>query len=307
MTPCDQLWVDMTQFDTEVADGVWDGTTVDPDAPSWYRDLRSVIHRARGPAEPHELVDEPVTVPAMHRTARGRTLARIPRSGGVRALGRVVAVKAAAATTASVVGVAAAAAATTGIVATVAASVVVPAVAEHVVPVIGEHLAPIEMATPDESGASAAHETAGPAPSVVAGAADAGVPTLEVRLAVTPDPEPAPEPVEPAPAPDPVPEEVPAEPAPVGPAPVDPAPSDVGTVGETRVAAEPEAPAPRNPDEPEAHKPADPEAPAEPHKPAAPAAPAEPAKPGHPEQPDHPDPAEPGSPWAGARRTTPMG
>ena len=213
MTPRDQLWVDMTQFDTEVADGVWEGTTVDPDAPSWYRDLRSLIHRARGPAEPHELVDEPVTVTTMHRVALGRTLARIPRSSGVRTLGRVVAMKAAAATTASVVSVAAAAAATTGIVATVAATVVVPAVAEHVVPMIGEQLAPtvaapIEMTSPDESDATAVHETADPAPSVVVdepaasvepvtGATDAGAPTLEVGLAVTPDPSRSPRPSRP--------------------------------------------------------------------------------------------------------------
>ena len=82
MTPRDEMWVDMTQFDTEVADGVWDGTTADPDAPSWYRDLRSLVHRARGPAEPHELVDEPVMVTTMHRATLGQTLARVPRSGG---------------------------------------------------------------------------------------------------------------------------------------------------------------------------------------------------------------------------------
>jgi hypothetical protein len=138
----DEIWVDMTQFDQRAADGVWDGTTRDPDAPPWYRDVRSLIHRARGPAEPEELVDEPVVVATMHKVRLGGSIARLPRSSGVRTLGRVIAMKAAAATTASVIGVAAAAAATTGIVATVAATVVVPVVKEHVVPMINDHIPP---------------------------------------------------------------------------------------------------------------------------------------------------------------------
>ncbi len=142
MTDRDEMWVDLTQFDTHVADSVWDGTHRDPDAPAWYRDLRSLIHRARGPAEPHELLDEPELVATMHRATLGGTLARLPRSSGARTLGRVLAMKAAAATTASMISVAAAAAATTGIVATVAATVVVPVVKDHVVPMLNDHLTP---------------------------------------------------------------------------------------------------------------------------------------------------------------------
>jgi hypothetical protein len=147
----DELWVDMTQFDTRIADGVWDGTARDPDAPPWYRDLRSLLHRARGPAETHELVDEPLVVSTMHRVRLGSSIARLPKRSGVRTVGRVLAMKAAAATTTGVIGVAAAAAATTGIVATVAATVVVPVVKDHVVPVINTispAVIPAEVATP---------------------------------------------------------------------------------------------------------------------------------------------------------------
>ncbi|HET6775122.1 MAG TPA: hypothetical protein VFH36_17535 [Acidimicrobiales bacterium] len=137
MTPrSDELWVDMTQFDTHVADGVWDGMAPDPDAPGWYADVRTLVHRARGPAEPDELVDEPVIVDTMRRATLGETLAQLPHRPGVRTVGRLMALKAAAATTASVMTMAAAAA-TTGIVATVAATVVVPAIQERVMPMIG--------------------------------------------------------------------------------------------------------------------------------------------------------------------------
>jgi hypothetical protein len=146
----DELWVDMTQFDTRVADGVWDGDAPDPDAPRWFTDVRTLVHRARGPAEPDELVDEPVLVDRMRRATLGETLADLPRRAGVRAIGRLVAVKAAAATTASVMTVAAAAA-TTGIVATVAATVVVPAIHQRVMPIIGGESPPAAEA-PAETG-----------------------------------------------------------------------------------------------------------------------------------------------------------
>jgi hypothetical protein len=137
MTPrSDELWVDMTQFDTRVADGVWDGMAPDPDAPGWYANVRTLVHRARGPVEPDELVDEPVIVDTMRRATLGETLAQLPHRPGVRTVGRLMAIKAAAATTASVMTMAAAAA-TTGIVATVAATVVVPAIQERVMPIIG--------------------------------------------------------------------------------------------------------------------------------------------------------------------------
>ena len=117
----------MVQFDVRVADRLWEGIPPAHGAPEWYDDVSGLIETASGPAEPHELVDEPVVVEDMHETTLGRP--RRCRHG--RTLGRVVAMKAAAATTASVLGVAAAAAATTGIVATMA-SVVVPAIEEHV-------------------------------------------------------------------------------------------------------------------------------------------------------------------------------
>jgi hypothetical protein len=171
MTDRDEMWVDMTQFDTQAADGVWDGTHRDPDAPVWYRDLRSVIHRARGPAESHELADEPELVATMHRATLGETLARLPRSSGARTLGRVLAMKVAAGTTASMISVAAAAAATTGIVATVAATVVVPVVKDHVVPMLNDHLtptvtAPAEVEADDDVGSTATHNVTAAEPEV---------------------------------------------------------------------------------------------------------------------------------------------
>jgi hypothetical protein len=123
----DEIWIDMVQFDVRAADRLWEGIPPAHGAPEWYDDVSGLIETASGPAEPHELADEPVVVEDMHKTTLGRP--RRCRHG--RTLGRVVAMKAAGATTASVLGVAAAAAATTGIVATMA-SVVVPAIEEHV-------------------------------------------------------------------------------------------------------------------------------------------------------------------------------
>jgi hypothetical protein len=141
-TDRDVLWADLVQFDPPSADKVWDGDLRDPDAPGWYADLGSLIHRARGPAEVDELADEPGVVDTMRCASLGAAIVALPRHRGVRSVGRVVAMKAAAAaTTASMVGVAAAA--TTGIVATVAATVVVPAIQEKVRPVI-EHVVPGE-------------------------------------------------------------------------------------------------------------------------------------------------------------------
>lgn len=143
----DVLWTDLLQFDPPSADKVWDGELHDPDAPGWYADLGSLIHRAQGPAEPDELVDEPEVVATMRRASLGAAIVALPRHRGVRSVGRVVAMKAAAAaTTVSMVGVAAAA--TTGIVATVAATVVVPAIQEKVRPVIEHHIVPVEPSQP---------------------------------------------------------------------------------------------------------------------------------------------------------------
>ena len=146
----DVLWADLLQFDPPSADQAWDGDLRDPDAPDWYADLGSLIHRARGPAEPDELADEPELVATMRRASLGAAIVALPRHRGVRSVGRVVAMKAAAAaTTVSMVGVAAAA--TTGIVATVAATVVVPAISEKVRPVIEAHIVPVEPTGPPSS------------------------------------------------------------------------------------------------------------------------------------------------------------
>jgi hypothetical protein len=149
-TPRDEIWIDMTQFDTSLADAVWDGVTPLPGAPPWYDNVTTLVDTARGPAEPGELIAEPLVVEKMHRTTLGAGRVAVRRRPG-RALGRVLAMKAAAATTASVVGVAAAAAATTGLVATVA-TVVVPVLEERVVAGLG--LSDEESATVSASGRS---------------------------------------------------------------------------------------------------------------------------------------------------------
>ena len=259
MTDRDEIWVDLTQFDTQAADGVWDGTHRDPDAPAWYRDLRSLIHRAKGPGESHELVDEPETVATMHRATLGETLARLPRSSGARTLGRVLAMKAAAATTASMISVAAAAAATTGIVATVTAAVVVPVVKDHVVPMINDHLTPsvaapaVVLADDDVPDTVARHTpVTAPDQAVTAPTADRAAepvvtvtipaPLLAPDLAVTPAPptvDPATTVVDPAPA-----DPAAVDPAPTDPAAVDPAPDDPGEGDTTQVDAAPADSAP---------------------------------------------------------------
>jgi hypothetical protein len=167
MSARDEMWVDMTQFDHQAADGLWDGTHRDPDAPPWYRDLRSLIHRARGPAETHELLDEPLVVDTMHRVRMGSSISRLPHSPRVRTLGRILAMKAAAATTASMIGIATAAAATTGIVAIAATTVVMPVVTHQIVPMINQHIAPKVVRTetapaPATSSVPPHHVTAAP-------------------------------------------------------------------------------------------------------------------------------------------------
>jgi hypothetical protein len=260
MSARDEMWADMTQFDQQAADGLWDGAHRDPDAPPWYRDLRALIHRARGPAEVHELLDEPLVVDTMHRVRMGRPVTRLPHSPRLRTLGRILAMKAAAATTASVAGVAAAAAATTGIVAIAATTVVMPVVTHQIVPMINQHLSPAvvpaEEAAPPTSSVPPHHVTAPelviprelltPAaplaalrtdttPKVSPVDADAA-PTVEAAPAepVATDPPPAdpvvtdPPPPDPPPAVDPTPvDPVPADPPPaVDPPPADPAPEE---------------------------------------------------------------------------------
>ncbi len=248
----DELWVDMTQFDTRIADRLWDGTVRDPDAPRWYRDVRSLIHRARGPADPHELVDEPLVVSTMHRVRLGSTIVRLPRSSGVRTVGRVLAMKAAALTTTGLIGVAAAAAATTGIVATVAATVVVPVVKDHVVPVIDTITPAVisaEVASPPTTVGShvPTHPDKPAAGNVLTDMAPVEVlaPTVAVPAApASADPATAPSPSEPAVAPT-TPDNAPAEPGVVADAPVEQPPPPV--VEEPPVAEQPPPPVAEEP------------------------------------------------------------
>ncbi len=296
----DELWVDMAQFDTRLADGVWDGEAADPDAPRWVSDLRALVHRARGPAEPHELIDEPTVVDSMRRATLGETLAELPHRPGVRALGRVVAMKAAAATTASVMTVAAAAA-TTGLVATMAATVVVPVIHERVMPIIRDEAeAPVEIhETPaSPSAAAATTHPCGPQGDVCI-VAPGDRPVVKVPApdpAVEPAIEPAtvaPAPAEPAPAVEPVPEPEPVVAAPVEPpAETPPAvttepPPEPPAESPTTTTTEPEPPAPDPQPEPAVQT----------EPPLAESAAAEPAFPGMPDA----VPAERGREGAGRR------
>jgi hypothetical protein len=197
----------MMQFDVRAADSLWEGSAPPQDAPRWYGDVSGLIETSRGPAEPHELVDEPIVVKHMHRT----TLAGRPRDcHRGRTLGRVIAVKAGAATAASVFGVtvAVAAAATTGVVASMA-RLAAPVIKEHVVlaqdgpeSLVGTqetHLddqlmalteAPAAIptpatspppATPDRPAASVTHAPATPAVEPTAGAAPPATPARSSR------------------------------------------------------------------------------------------------------------------------------
>jgi hypothetical protein len=225
----DELWVDMTQFDARVADGVWDGAPPDSDAPGWFADVRALVHRARGPAEPDELVDEPVLVDRMRRATLGETIAELPHRPGVRTLGRLVTMKAAAATTASVMTMAAAAA-TTGIVATVAATVVVPAIQERVMPIIGHEAPPAaEAPAPTDAEADGTPGAATP-PSCAPDEDDCDRGNAESVANDAPGkPSPATEASEPAPATDP------AAPEPAG---SEPEPADESTTTTTTAPAE---------------------------------------------------------------------
>jgi hypothetical protein len=230
----DEIWIDMVQFDVGAADRLWEGIPPAYGAPEWYDDVSGLIETANGPAEPHELVDEPVVVEDMHKTTLGRP--RLCRHG--RTLGRVVAMKAAAATTASVIGVAAAAAATTGIVATMA-SVVVPAIEEHVLLADDDDQEAADPAAPrsrDSGGAPdarperppndlAAAPPAAPATPARPQPADPG-PRLASTSPAATETEPTP-PADTAPTPDTAPvDPVPADPPPAAdPAATDPAPA----------------------------------------------------------------------------------
>lgn len=156
MTDSDDLWIEMAQFDTGLADGLWEGLPPPDDAPEWYGKVSGLIHAASAPAGPSDLAgeasivarmqaaivaaaaDPPREIDLRHAVVRRRAvesprhLAARPRAAQHeqghrgRLVGRIVAVKAVAVTTAVVLGVTAAAA-TTGIVATV----VVPALQDR--------------------------------------------------------------------------------------------------------------------------------------------------------------------------------
>jgi hypothetical protein len=142
----------MAQFDTGLADRLWEGLPPPGDAPEWYGKVSTLIRAASAPAGPSDLAGEASIVARMqaavvddaadtpraidlrhavvgrravdsprHLAARRRAAQR-EQGHGARLVGRIVAVKAVALSTAVVLGVTAAAA-TTGIVATV----VVPA------------------------------------------------------------------------------------------------------------------------------------------------------------------------------------
>ena len=182
MTDSDDLWIGMAQFDTALADGLWEGLPPPGDAPDWYGKVSALIHAASAPAGPSDLAGEASVVARMqaavadaaadtrgaidlrhavvrrravdsprHLAARRRA-AQQEQGHGARLVGRIVAVKAVALSTAVVLGVTAAAA-TTGIVATV----VVPALQDRDQPPV-EKLPPIGV---DQGGPSGGSESPG--------------------------------------------------------------------------------------------------------------------------------------------------
>jgi hypothetical protein len=181
----DDLWIELAQFDTDHADRLWDASGVTDDAPAWYGRVATLLRSAEAPAADDELAGEADIVARMQAAildtdaagagdadadeitragtpdhGRPRHLRPVPaahgsgdrRRQGARVVGRIVAVKAAAVTTAVAVGVTAAAA-TTGIVATV----VVPALQNRDQPVIQEEPPP-----PGDGGGSTTGPGGGP-------------------------------------------------------------------------------------------------------------------------------------------------
>ena len=156
MTDSDDLWIEMAQFDAGLADRLWAGLPPPAGAPEWYGKVSGLIHAASAPAGPSDLAgeasivarmqaavadaaaDPPRAIDLRHAVVRRRAVdsprhlaarrraAQQEQGHGARLLGRIVAVKAVALSTAVVLGVTAAAA-TTGIVATV----VVPALQDR--------------------------------------------------------------------------------------------------------------------------------------------------------------------------------
>jgi hypothetical protein len=127
----EDLWVELTQFDQRLADGVWDGTPPPSEAPAWSRELAALIDAAAGPPTPDELANEDAVVTAMRQAIRGvgperhvavadgadRVVELTPvPEGRSRRVGRIAAVKGGVVVGVIAFGVAAAAAATTGIV-----------------------------------------------------------------------------------------------------------------------------------------------------------------------------------------------
>jgi len=236
ISPRDEIWIGMMQFDARAADRLWERGAPPQDAPGWYGDVSGLIETANGPAEPHELVDEPIVVEDMHLTTRGRSPRHCHRG---RTVGRVIAMKAAFVTTAGVLGVAAAAAATTGIVATMASVVV---------PVIGEHVLPTQD-WPEPTTALT------PLPGPAAGSADTGLDNRLMTLAETPPATPTATTSGPPVAPEPAaasvtpPEPVPLEPVAAGPLTTGPAAVTAGPSPATKPAppAKPPSTKPKDP------------------------------------------------------------
>ena len=80
MTPTDELWIDMAQFDTEVADGIWDGAVPPDDAPGWWSEIASLARTARERQLPAATVihtSKPDRLPPVFycRSCGGRTTA----------------------------------------------------------------------------------------------------------------------------------------------------------------------------------------------------------------------------------------
>jgi hypothetical protein len=117
VSAADDLWVELIQFDADVADGLWDGQVPPGDAPAWSHDLATLVTAARGPARPDELAGEAAVVARMRDAVAGSTppvspgAARSPSRARVQVTVGVATVKVVGAVVA-----AAAAAATTGVV-----------------------------------------------------------------------------------------------------------------------------------------------------------------------------------------------
>jgi hypothetical protein len=73
VTPSDELWIDMAEFDTDMADGIWQGDAAPADSPNWYGRVATLVRVAKSPAQADELAGEDEIVALMRQAVMEAT------------------------------------------------------------------------------------------------------------------------------------------------------------------------------------------------------------------------------------------